>query len=301
MQIHTIQQIHYLQGHKGGIYTLCHGFEDNSFLSAGSDGLICKWNPDQNQNGVIIAQTGERLFSLLAFPAQKVIFAGTMQGDLFHLNFKNEQMVKRFKFHQPSIYRLAEWKDLLIVAAGDGIISIWNPENGDIINHLKITHQKLRSLDIDTENDILYTGDANGNLWILKLPEITLIDKIQNLHDKTIFSIKYLQTEKLLVTGGLDAHIKICDGKGKIHQDIQAHWFCVNDICDLTGTPFMATASRDKTIRIWDKRDWSLVKEISSPKFATHLHSVNSLLWKEEELILYSAGDDGNIFGWKFE
>jgi len=224
MQINSIHQIHHLQGHKGAIYTLAHGIEVGTFLSAGSDGLICKWNPVQNQNGLIIAQTGERIFSLLAFPERKVIFAGTMQGDLFHLNFQNEQIVKRFKFHQPSIYRLAEWNDLLIVAAGDGIISNWNPENGDIINHLKISHQKLRSLAINKEADILYVGDANGNLWIHKLPDLKLVDKIENLHDKTIFSLEYLENEKLLISGGLDAHLKICDYQGKIRHRLFQQW-----------------------------------------------------------------------------
>lgn len=301
MKIYSIDRIHHFQGHKGGIYTLCHGLEHGSLLSAGSDGMICKWNPQLGQNGVPIAQTGERIFSLFTFPNKKVIFAGTMQGDVFQLNLQNEQIVRRFKFHQSSIYRFAEWNGLLIAAAGDGILSIWNPENGDILNHLKISHQKLRSLSLDPENNTLYTGDSLGNLWILKLPDLILIKKIACHHDKTVFSLEYLINDKLLISGGLDSHIKVSDNKINVLQDLQAHWFCINDICDLKGTDFLATASRDKTIRIWDKRDWSLAKEISNTKFAAHLHSVNSLLWKEEESILYSAGDDGNIFAWKLE
>lgn len=301
MIIHEIHLFQHFQGHKGGIYSLCHGLEHGSVLSAGSDGAICKWNHAHGNNGVVIAQTGERIFSLLSFYKEKVIVAGTMQGDLFHVSLLQEHIVRRFRFHQPSIYRMAEWNGQLIVAAGDGIVSIWNIEHGDIQNHLKISYQRLRSLTIDKESSKLFAGDSAGNLWILSLPELQLLHKIENLHEKTIFSLEYLVKENLIISGGIDAHIKICDVSGKVKEDIKAHWFCVNDICDLSGTHFISTASRDKSIRIWDKRDWSLVKEISSPKFAAHQYSVNSLLWKKEEHLLYSAGDDGNIFAWKFE
>jgi WD40 repeat protein len=301
MQIHSIQKIHHLQGHRGAVYTLCNGIDEGSMLSSGSDGMICKWIPDTSHTGVTIAQTGERVFSLYSFPDKKIIFAGTMQGDLFYLKFQNEKVAKRFTFHAGSVYRLNKWNGQLVAAGGDGILSTWNVDHGDILHHLKISHQKLRSLDIDATGNTLYTGDANGNLWILQLPELTLIEKIERLHNKTIFSLKFLASENHLTSGGLDAHLKISDKKGSLLQDLQAHWFCINDICELTHTSYIATASRDKSIRIWDKRDWSLVKEISSPKFAAHLHSVNSLLWNEQKTILYSAGDDGNIFGWKLE
>jgi WD40 repeat protein len=298
MQIHSIERLHQLQGHKGAVYTLCDGIDPETILSGGSDGFICKWEPNQNKNGIVIADVGTQVFSLYSFPEKKIVFAGTMQGDLYHFNFQDESLVRRFKFHQQSIYRFAEWNEMLIVAAGDGIVSIWNPDTAEMIHHLKISHQKLRSLAIDPENDKLFTGDANGNLWILKLPGLELIEKLESVHDKTIFSMKYLDAEKLLLTGGLDAHLKILNDTANIIQDIKAHWFSVNDICNLRGTNFIATASRDKSIRIWDKSDRSLVKEISSPKFAAHLHSVNSLLWNSNKSVLYSASDDGNIFGW---
>lgn len=299
-----IEEIHFLnsyKGHKGAVYQLCAGIEKGSFLSAGSDGLICQWNPAQSNNGLVIAQTGERIFSLLALPDQKMIFAGSMQGDLFLLNILNEPQVKRFRFHQASIYSIKPWNQSIITAGGDGILAIWNPENGSIRYHLKISHQKLRSLAIDAEQDILFAGDGNGHIWKLKLPDLELIQKLENIHSKTVFSLAYLSHEHLLISGGLDAHIKVTDNNNAILHDLNAHWYCVNDLCPLSGTNFIATASRDKTIRIWDKTDWSLAKEISSPKFAAHIHSVNSLLWNKTERILYSAGDDGAIFAWKIE
>ncbi len=301
MGLNLVHQLYQLKGHKSAIYSLTAGLRQGGLLSAGSDGLIVKWSPDKSDQGEIMGSTGERIFNLISFPEAGIIFCGTMSGDLFQLKYHAENQVKRFRFHQGSIYRMEKWDQLMVVAAGDGIISLWNYESAAIENHLKISHSKLRSLSIDSRNSVLYTGDSEGHIWKLRLPGLELVNKTLSRHQKTVFSLKYIDESNLLISGGLDAHLQISDQQDRLLQDIKAHWFCINDICDLTGTNYLATASRDKSIRIWDKRDWSLAKEISTAKFAAHRHSVNSLLWNMNDQILFSAGDDGHIFGWKLE
>ncbi|MBK9729452.1 MAG: hypothetical protein WAS55_03935 [Saprospiraceae bacterium] len=299
MQSNFIIQTHKLQGHKAAVYCLCNGFERHTFFSAGSDGIICKWNSELTSDGILFASTGERIFSLAAFSEFGVLFAGTMLGDLFYIDFEKGSTAKRFRFHQHSIYRLAKWNEILVAIAGDGIISLWNARDGKLMDHLKISNAKLRSLAIDSKNNTAFIGDSNGTIHILSLPDLQIIHQIHEYHQKTIFSMCYLESEKYLITGGLDAMIRVLNADNQSVIEIKSHWFCVNDICNLEGSPFFATASRDKSIRIWNKANWSLVKEISSPKFAAHMHSVNSLYWMQFMETLFSCGDDGIIYGWK--
>jgi WD40 repeat protein len=296
-----VRQLYQFRGHKGAIYSLTEGLESGTILSAGSDGCIVKWYPGRNEDGEIIARMDDRIFSIISLRTPQMIFAGTMSGDLYQLQVGALKLVKRFRFHMSSIFRMGVWNDLLIVIGGDGIVSLWNPINGEVVHHLQISNSKLRSLCIDIPSSKLITGDANGNVWILKLPGLQLIDKIMKRHETTVFSLAFLQNTQVLISGGLDAHLKITNETNELISDLNAHWFCINDICDLTGTNYIATASRDKSIRIWDKRDWSLAKEIASTKFVAHSHSVNCLLWNQDEKILYSAGDDGVILAWKIE
>jgi WD40 repeat protein len=76
-----------------------------------------------------------------------------------------------------------------------------------------------------------------------------------------------------------------------------AHLFTVNDIAYHPNGKFFATASRDKTIRIWDAVSFVLLKVIDSIRNAGHLKSVNRLLWVDDVLI--SCSDDRSIIAWE--
>ncbi len=293
-----IELISTFKGHLSAVYTLCPG-ENHSLFSAGSDGLICQWNTDDSDQGLSVARMDDRVFSLLYTASNKTLYAGTMSGDLFSLHLGRSREVRRFRFHSKSIYRLGLWNEILISVGGDGILSLWNGANGQWLTHLQLSNSKLRSLALDIKHDLVYTGDGNGKLFSLKLPNLSLIHQIPEHHDKTIFSLMYVQEEEQLISGGIDARLKCIDHQFNVVKELKSHWFAVNDICELTGTDYFATASRDKTIRIWTKRNLDLVKEISRPKFAAHSHSVNSLCWMESKQTLFSAGDDGMIYGWK--
>lgn len=286
------------KGHRGAVYTLCKDLNALDLLSAGSDGMIIRWQPNLSQDGISIASIPDKIFCLLSSQKQSTLYAGTLSGDLFCIQIDGSKQVRRFRFHSNSIYRLALWKDHLISIAADGIISLWNVEAGQWMHHLQLSSSKLRSMSIDELADCIYVGDGNGNLFVLSLPDFQVIDKRHSVHDKTVFSLLSMESDKMLLSGGIDARLKLWKPGFEMINELKAHWFAVNDIVSLEGTNYIATASRDKSIRIWQKQSMDLVKEISRPKFAAHSHSVNSLCWIKESQILFSAGDDGMIYGW---
>lgn len=49
----------------------------------------------------------------------------------------------------------------------------------------------------------------------------------------------YLESEKYLITGGLDAMIRVLNADNQSVIEIKSHWFCVNDVCNLEGVHFL--------------------------------------------------------------
>lgn len=80
--------------------------------------------------------------------------------------------------------------------------------------------------------------------------------------------------------------------------EIPAHWYAINDLKLSPDGKYFASASRDKTIKIWDANSYELLKVLDNEKFEGHTHSVNSLLWVNEHLLL-STGDDRQIIAWE--
>jgi WD40 repeat protein len=73
----------------------------------------------------------------------------------------------------------------------------------------------------------------------------------------------------------------------------------VNHLSLSPNKKLLASASRDKTIKIWDAESLELLKVLDRTKYPTsHTHSVNRLLWLNDDTLI-STGDDRKVICWK--
>ena len=63
----------------------------------------------------------------------------------------------------------------------------------------------------------------------------------------------------------------------------------------------LASASKDKSIRIWDTKTWQLLKVINRKKYEYHSNSVNKIIWSADDKSLISVSDDRLGIIWKIE
>jgi WD40 repeat protein len=77
--------------------------------------------------------------------------------------------------------------------------------------------------------------------------------------------------------------------------------FAINDIALSPNGKYFATASMDKSIKIWDTEKMQLLKVIDKARHAGHGTSVNKLWWSSFNNQLISASDDRSISVWEIE
>ena len=83
-----------------------------------------------------------------------------------------------------------------------------------------------------------------------------------------------------------------------LKRSVNAHLFALYGIAFHPQKPYFATASRDKSIKIWDD-SFNLKKVISVDKgYESHRLSVNAISWDPTTCNLISAGDDKLVMIW---
>jgi WD40 repeat protein len=103
-----------------------------------------------------------------------------------------------------------------------------------------------------------------------------------------------------MISGGKDGHLRLWHSNdSRLLMEIPAHNFGIYDLVISPDKSLLASASRDKSVKIWDLNDLSPLDKIARPKYEAHTHSVNTLLWNDNPELLISAGDDRKIKCWK--
>jgi len=298
-----VQAVHTFTGHRGSVYVLSEAEEENTFYSSGSDGTLVRWDLDRPEQGLAVAQMDDAVFSMCRDPQSKSLYAGTQKGFLYLIQPSAEIPARKLVLHRNSVHSLLLSDQKLYSFAADGMMAIWDAETMELIKVIQISSHKIRAAIKPPGLSNIFISDGAGRIFTYDpaSDEIKMIIQIEGI--RTVFSFLYLPLQDLLWIGGMDAVIHryhLAEGIHKL-DSIKAHWYTINSMVYLEPHPWVASASRDKSIRIWNKEDGSLLKDIAPPKAGAHKHSVNTLLWKKERGLLLSASDDGSIKSWKFQ
>lgn len=291
----NIEKIAEFTGHQGSVYSLIDGFENDSFFSAGSEGMVVNWSLNKPDEGEMIAKVEGQIFSLCLMEETKELLIGTMKGG-WHVNDLATKKEKHFfTNHTDSVFDLKFWSEekLILSASKDGFLHAWN-EKFELVKSLYLTPDGLRCLEVNGNN--FFVGGSDNAIYCFENFEIR-----QKISDAANSIFSSAISGNYLLAGSRDAHIYIYgneNGKWKLIHKIPAHNFTINDIKFHESKEIFATASRDKTIKLWNAENFELMKVIDT-KFKTHSHSVNKLLWKGNHLL--SCGDDKKIIQWHID
>ena len=302
-----VEKKYSLKGHKDCIYTLAPSAEEQTFFSGAGDGMVVRWEFNEPENGRIIAKVPASVYAIHHEPERNKLIVGQNYEGIHLIDLGNNQEIGSLKVTDAAIFDIKVYKEKIIVASGDGMVTVINYQNLKIIKQIRLSSESARSMAIHWPAGEIAIGYSDNKIRIIDLESYQLKYEIA-AHDNSVFAMTYSPDFRWLLSGSRDAHLKIWDVNGhyNLHESIVAHMYCINHIDYRPDGKYFATCSMDKSVKLWDAEHFKLLKVIDKARHAGHATSVNRLLWSryadgQMHNPLISASDDRSISVWQVD
>ncbi len=285
-------------GHAGAIYTcVC---KDGFAYTGSGDNYLARWNLDTGEQDEFAIKFEESVYSLI-FLDQNRLVVGLANGHIHIFDLNENKEIKFFTQHTKGIFSLAfnPSKKHMYAADADGNLSIWDSEKLSLLVYLPLDAGKIRDIAV-TENGVhFFLACQDGTIRMFETNFFNEVKTITAHVGGTTAVLCHPLDKNKLISGGKDALLKLWDlTSEKCIEEIPAHNFAIYSIQSVNEGREIATASRDKTIKIWSN-ELEFLQRLDL-KVGGHRHSVNKLRVLDQTRFV-SVSDDKKIIVWKAE
>ena len=294
-----INRIDTFSGHRAPIYSLEEGREPHFIYSAGSDGWVVEWNLQKPDVGKVLAHIEGSVYCLKLDRSRDVFWVGQNFEGIHGIQISDQRRIFSISMPKKAIFDICFWGNQVWVAHDHGLISVIDNESHQLIKHIKAGDKSARKFCLLGQYKIAI-GFSDGFIRVFN--KNFEMEFAWLAHELSVFSMIYEEPLNQLLSVGRDAKLKrwsINDEKTHLVQEVAAHIYAIHDVAMSPDKQFFASASMDKTIKIWNSSDLALLKVIDASRYGSHKNSVNKLLWSTYQDYLVSASDDKNISIWK--
>jgi WD40 repeat protein len=294
-----IERLHSFTGHNDCVYTLEPCGILPFFFSAAGDGQVVKWDLENPDKGELMAKVPNSIYALHFLAEQNLLITGQNYEGIHLLDWQSKKEIKSLKLSTAAIFDMKSHKELLFVAGGDGLVTVVHLPSFTVVASLNSSTKSARALVVNPHTNELAVGYSDHNIRIFDLN--TFAPKHEWIaHKNSVFTLAYTKDYTTLLSGSRDAHIKawsVVDNY-QLKEDVAAHLYAINHLALSPNGKYFATASMDKSVKIWDTHELKLLKVVDKARHAGHGTSVNKILWLSNTELL-SAGDDRVISKWR--
>ncbi len=287
-------------GHKSSIY--CLAFHNGKLFSAGSDRLVARWETEDE--GISFAASSSAVYSMLFHSEMNVLLLGNADGVIHIIDMDSGKEIRSLKPASTPIFKMISVKEVnkLFVMSGEGMLSVYNNNDLSFVKNIRVSGSKLRAITIDKKNNLIVIGCGEGAIHTFDMKTLERVNYFQaHQQDFSVNCILIHPHSNEIISGSRDGHINVFEtyDSESLVRSIPAHNYAVYAM-EFVNDNMIITASRDKTLKLWDSNVQDFILKIDST-IGGHKYSINSICVDPENGNIFSAGDDRLIKKWAIE
>ncbi|MCX6192667.1 MAG: hypothetical protein NT109_10355 [Flavobacteriia bacterium] len=284
-------------GHTGPVYAIA---EDDSFIySASGDKFIARWSKKLGIQDSFSIKLPDTPFSIGLIDTCKKLVVGLQSGALLVFDLEKRIEIQSLREHNAGVFAICEHRinAQFYSADANGTICIWDSLTFNLLLKIPTNAGKIRRIVLNRDESSFVICCEDGTLRTF---DCISFNEYATFGRHIMGATSFCSYSELFsISGGKDAHLCIWNKvSNELIYKFPAHLYVIYDIISLLDGQIVVSASRDKSIKIWDTKTWTLIQKIES-KQGGHRFSVNALM-KQNEHSFVSCSDDHSILCWSF-
>lgn len=184
--------------------------DGKTLVSGGPEGTITWWDTSEGLATHTIA-VGAPVCWIDFSPAGNEIAVGCEDGQVRIYGRGSPDVIRVFAEHRGGVYGVAYSPDgaLLAAAGGDGSVSIWNSESGQMRHRLPF-FGAVHTVAFSPDGKLVAAGSVDHTIKVFETATGTFVRKLAG-HDEAVWCVAFSPDSKHLVSGGADRRVLIWD------------------------------------------------------------------------------------------
>ncbi|KAG1884181.1 WD40-repeat-containing domain protein [Suillus subluteus] len=286
-----------MQGHTNKIKGIVHLPGRRRIITCSMDGSLRLWDME---SGTQIGkdwkdeETRAGVRSMALSPNGKIVVNGSEDGKVMLWDVETGKIVAEWTGHTGDVLSVC-WSvdgNRIVSGSSDGTARTWNVKSGETILEIKTGHEHVWQVIYSPDDTKIATGgpmEYGAKIWDAKTGKLLATFK----DDWVVWSLVWTLDGKRLITGS-HGPIRIFDtATWQQIAILEGHMTYINAITLSPNNRFLASASSDKTLRLWNL---DTNHSIGPP--LQHEDQVECAALSADGKVLVTGCADNNVYSW---